>query len=763
MSGRFRLSSPLVLLLSSLGAACGGSGAADATDSAGPTVIPGNGGGSTGSAGKGGSSTVTGGGGTSASTGGAGGGKAGSTASGGSGGAGGGSGLPTGCPADDAYCKSQGVGPSGTPGSGFPLPSDSPPPPNVTGDGVVKDPNGWLVLGATQNQLDFLWIADDQNYGMGLVSKVQTKPFTTKPTYREVARYASFTCFSNPEGSKEGLVLGKEAPAPLCVDGKTGCCSVSESSPGKNGGHQPINVWQNRPSRTAIDFNGDAWVANRAHQPDGRQSSATKIANALTDCVDRNKNGKIDTSSDVNGDGIITTDCDDDNLPDSGSTVCKGGKAHEFYGLDDECVLFTTNTGVTPGLMGRPLALGPSDKVPSEGNDFTQPSDAWAGTWDNGTFYRIDGATGKIKTTVKIKDQNGVASKPYGAAIDKYGILWAPNEGQRNLFWFDTTNPAQQGMITAPSDMGGGFYGIAIDGFSQKVAGVDKVISQVWMGEISGAGAFRYRPLRDGTYDGLDKGTWAHAVFPGGSPNGRGIGVDNRKPTSFAWVALDSGAIGRIPTNVADGLTMLPAAMNTFPTAAGAGTLGAGVALDLDIWGVNQGTSSATHFKVDAAGNPVGAPDQIPLDDKPGSPDNFCPAPSGLGCKPHPYTYSDFTGFGLKNFTNPHGSYTWIQGPCPGGKAPKWLKVLWDASTPTGTALTVRVRGADTLAALTAAPWIGPWKASPADLSMAPGPLMPNPTGFLQLEFDFTTQDPTISPALKGFQIAWDCLMSGPG
>ena len=395
-----------------------------------------------------------------------------------------------------------------------------------------------------------------------------------------------------------------------------------------------------------------------------------------------------------------------------------------------------------------------------DGNNFYGPSDAWAGTWKDGTFYRIEGKTGIIKETVKIKDEMGVASNPYGAAIDRYGILWAPNEGTHNLFWFDTTMPTQQGMVVAPAG-GAGFYGIAVDGFTTQVAGKDVQVQQVWLGEIGGSGAFRYRPVRDGTYDGLGKGTWAHVSFSGGKTQGRGIGVDNRKPTSFAWVALDGGAMGRIPTNVPDGPTVLPGAMHTFDTGAD-GTLGAGVALDLDIWGINQGSSSATHFKVDAMGNVVGPPDQIPLDDKPMASDSFCPSMAG-GCKPHPYTYSDFTGFGLKNFTNPHGSYTWIQGPCAGNKAPKWLKVLWDANVPMGTSLGLRARTADTLAGLAAAPWIGSWKTSPADLSKPPGPVAPNPGSFLQVEFDLSTQDPQISPALKGFQIAYDCLTTGPG
>src|SRR5258708_30150045 len=109
------------------------------------------------------------------------------------------------------------------------------------------------------------------------------------------------------------------------------------------------------------------------------------------------------------------------------------------------------------------------------------------------------------------------------------------------------------------------------------------------------------------------------------------MGVDNRTP-AWAWVALDGGAIGKIPADMPDGTSNYAAAPNVFSTGA-SGTLGAGVAIDLDIWGINQGTSSATHFPVDAMGNvtlPTAA-DQVTLDDNPAN---------GAIVKPQPYTYS---------------------------------------------------------------------------------------------------------------------------
>ena len=308
------------------------------------------------------------------------------------------------------------------------------------------------MLNQGSSSFNYLWIADDQSYWLGMVSKIDTR-MNTKPQtssvnayYREVARYLTVTCESNEAGSwrdHTGYTLGGATPTQLGMcDGTNGCCARTAMGTART----PVQLYHNRPSRTAVDFNGDAWVANRAHDSYGsadpgdagihHQSSVTKIANKNnsindTDCIDRNHNGKIDTSSDANGDGIINTDCNGDGIPDSLGNVtaakpCVGGTLQEFFGLDDECVLFTTNTGAegTPGPsgvggIGRPLALGQG------ATDFA-PSDAWAGRFNDGIFYRIDGTTGLIKATLTLA-AGGTAARPYGAAIDQTGILWAPN------------------------------------------------------------------------------------------------------------------------------------------------------------------------------------------------------------------------------------------------------------------------------------------------------------------------------------------------
>ncbi|MCU1279598.1 MAG: Tryptophan synthase alpha chain, partial [bacterium] len=478
-------------------------------------------------------------------------------------------------------------------------------------------------------------------------------------------------------------------------------------------------------------------------------------------------------SYDANGDGIINTDCNGDGIPDSLSNVtaakpCIGGTLQEFFGLDDECLLFTTNTGAEGG-TGRPLALG-------QGSTDFAPSDAWAGRFTDGVFYRIDGTTGLVKATLPLT-VGGVAARPYGAAIDQTGILWAPNVEGTTLYFADTNNPANINKISPPTPIAGasGFYGIAIDGFKTPLTagGQPQLMQDIWIATISSPHMVRYTPLRTGGFGALGNGKWTDFTWTGATGNGRGVGVDNRAPTSFAWLALDgSNALGQVAVDanfaLPDGTVTqqtitLPAAQ-VYSTNGGVTTLGAGVAADLDLWGVNQSNdatsankTNATHFHVDAAGNvtPPTVADQVRLDDN-------GLTPGGAAHRgPYPYTYSDFTGFGLRNFTNPHGSYSYVWTGCGVGKT-KWIGVTWDAATPPGTAISMKARSTDDKSTFSTAPFTGNYTMSPADLRM-PAPaggaaLTPNPSGFLQVEFDLTTTDKNSTPALKSYTVVYECV-----
>ena len=140
----------------------------------------------------------------------------------------------------------------------LPMPEDDP---DIGGEGVGLDPNGDLILDSNTYSSNYLSIANDPE---GTVSKIDTT------TGCEVARYASV--------SHEVLINS--------TGGAAGTVPAWNTSYG------------NRPSRTAIDFHKDVWVANRAPSA---QASITKIMNVIEDCVERNATAGTQTSSDVSG------------------------------------------------------------------------------------------------------------------------------------------------------------------------------------------------------------------------------------------------------------------------------------------------------------------------------------------------------------------------------------------------------------------------------------------------------------------------------
>ncbi|MCX6879845.1 MAG: hypothetical protein NTW21_39480 [Verrucomicrobia bacterium] len=222
--------------------------------------------------------------------------------------------------------------------------------------------NDQLQLSSESSVLPFIWVP---NSNEGSVSKVDTR------TGREIARYR--TC-------------------PTGVNGQ--------------------------PSRTTIDQFGNCWVANR--------QSGTVVKIGLLESgqyLDRNGNGVVDTSADLNNDGDIT-----------GAEMLPWGQ--------DECVPYEVI--LIPGKEG---TYTPGTYTGGYVDNYWNPGprgiavdfsgSVWAGTHDAMKYYYLEGSSAAILRTL---DTSAFGHTPYGAVIDGNGILWSSGyreSGQNSVLRLD--------------------------------------------------------------------------------------------------------------------------------------------------------------------------------------------------------------------------------------------------------------------------------------------------------------------------------------
>lgn len=234
-------------------------------------------------------------------------------------------------------------------------------------DGVTVS-GGQVVLGTVGSTFDLLWVA---NAGEDTVSKIDTK------NNKELARYRTWF--------NVGVHGAWDGPA---------------------------------PSRTAVDTDGNVFVANRHF--DGNRAQLMKIL--ASGGIDRNGNNVIDTST---GPGDVKA------LVDNGNGKLDANE------LADERVAWAVQVG-NPGGVGRAVCIG------TDGN-------VWVGLYEHRQFWKVNGATGAI-----LSGPHSVPWTPYGCAVDRNGILWSATLGS-NLGRLDTNNPTNARAISV-----GNTYGIAI-------------------------------------------------------------------------------------------------------------------------------------------------------------------------------------------------------------------------------------------------------------------------------------------------------------
>jgi streptogramin lyase len=487
-------------------------------------------------------------------------------------------------------------------------------------DGVIVDADGALSLAGVGTETLAVWVA---NSAEGTVSKLDPA------TGREVARYPS--AVTHPSN---------------------GARPWSERCNGTDQG--------NCPSRTAIDFYGNAWVANRAF---GTQGTVTKIAGKLENCDQTGgADGVFKTSYDKNGDGRI-----DINDPD------------EFPGDADDCVRFTVDVG-TVNAVPRALAIAPNPNFLGSGGV------VWVGLNLTRKAVSLDAADGTKLSEVDLP------INPYGALAAKaLRVVWFTNAGWQNTlpdnppgvvavsYLDNTVGPRHEVVSTNGECTGGthvGTYGITVD-----------LVGRVWVGGFPCTAAFRYDPTTD---------TWMTVNVPGVGAT-RGIVVDKN---GEVWVAHShcpdastAGTCGKISRfSSEDGSGLITYSFS------GLDTIGVDLDSEGNLWGVNQGTDNVVRIEPQSG--------------------SIAMFPVGSG----PYTYSDFTGYSLMLQFAP-GIYRHVFQPCPAGQRASWQQVILDKDEPPGTKVQVSARTGDDLAALQAAPWFGQWGTNPALLQLAPGPV----------------------------------------
>lgn len=249
--------------------------------------------------------------------------------------------------------------------------------------------NNQLQLNAELTTLPFMWIA---NAGEDTVSKIDTT------TGREVARYRTGHGPAGQAGHVSHLGNAYAGPA---------------------------------PSRTAIDTEGNLYIANRRF--DNRPAEVMKIL--ATGGVDRNGNGVIDTSSDLDNNGVI-----------SGAEILpmadlNGDGRVQLDEVQDERVVWVSQVG-SAGALGRSLCRDTRGHI-------------WLGLYNTSQYFKLDSATGATLAG----PISTPGHTPYGCLVDGTGRLWGASLGS-TLLEFDTNTDS---FVASRSHAAfGSDYGIAI-------------------------------------------------------------------------------------------------------------------------------------------------------------------------------------------------------------------------------------------------------------------------------------------------------------
>lgn len=259
----------------------------------------------------------------------------------------------------------------------------------------------------------------------------------------------------------------------------------------------------------------------------------------------------------------------------------------------------------------------------------------WVGGFTNNVFNLLDNATG---TDLANFDVN---CGGYGGLVDKNGVVWSSSRsGIGGLLRYDTKNTNSTADDTWACLVSPNAYGLGIDS-----------AGNIWNSQYDSDQIRKFDPAGN-LFAGFPKST-------GGSSGDRGVAVTF---DGNVWVANSFGSeVSRLDNN-GNILKVIPV---------GSGPMGMAVDAEGKVWAVNFNSNSAS--RIDPyGGDGLGAVD-LTVD---------------IGAGANPYNYSDMTG---SIIPAPPGSGNWTIIHDSGIDNAKWGKAAWNASTPGGSSIVVKV------------------------------------------------------------------------
>lgn len=430
------------------------------------------------------------------------------------------------------------------------------------------------------------------------------------------------------------------------------------------------------PSRSAVDDFGNVIISNRAF---GIWASMTKIASEPDTCPDRNGNGIIDTSR--SWDDRLDFDSADD--------------------WDDECILWHTVLGNAQNAVARALTIHQVFEL-----DGGAVERGWVGLHTEQRFLEFDTETGELTGA----EAPTPGYTPYGAAIDRDGILWMTGWPDLRVGSFDTADPENS------------FSTMSVPGGDSPLRVIVDENNVPWIGGWSDV--HRYDRAGD-EFDSVG------LVAP---PNSIGNIASDGRGSVWAGTYNSGQFVYRIDNDDAlEYHTVDTPGVTTF-----------GVAVDFEgrVWAMG-GTNNGALIDPDTEES------ETVLED--------CAGP----CLNYPYIRGDITGLQRRNAQNPTGSWTGLFEGCGDDVETDWTQVVLDALTPAATAIAVSVRTAATVQALAQTPWIPvgsvPVDGVSLDLDEPLDAAGVTDLGFLGVRVILQNPEGGEAPVLRGIEARWVC------